>query len=38
MKRETPLQHQNLEILLGDFIFELVTLNAYEVPCKKEKL
>ena len=38
MKRETPLQQQNLVILLGNFIFELVILNAYEVPCKKEKL
>ena len=38
MKRETPLQQPNLEILLGNFIFELVKLNAYEVPCKKEKL
>ena len=38
MKRETPLQQQNLVILLGNFIFELVKLNAYEVPCKKEKL
>ena len=37
-KRQTPLQQQNLEILLGNFIFDLVKLNAYEVPCKKEKL